>query len=73
MDPSSFSEYINAYKEYIVDVAEVMSNYVGEAVPRPILMAAADNIFNFEQELATVSAERKSFYIAMAIEGQEDT
>ncbi len=54
LDPSSYTEYVDAYKKYIVDVARVMSRELGTAVPDPELQAQADNIFDFEIQIAQV-------------------
>ena len=54
-DPATYAEYVDAYKTYIVDVARVMSREAGQNVPDAMLMVAADNVFDFESQLALVS------------------
>lgn len=52
MDQDSYADYISAYKNYIVDIARVMTRETGESVSDTSLIQAAENIVAFETKLA---------------------
>lgn len=51
----SYDEYIQAYKNFIVDVAVVMTREAGENVPIEELKASAEDLYAFEKQLARFS------------------
>ena len=55
MDPESYAEPVAAYKQYIVDVARVMTREAGENVPDSVLVQRAEDIFTLEKTFAGVS------------------
>lgn len=55
VDPGNFEDQITAYKDYIVDVARIMTRETGEGVADIDLIQAADKMVAFETQLATVS------------------
>lgn len=54
VEQDSYTEYINAYKTYVFEVANVISRELGTNIPEPDLRQAVDDLFAFETELAKV-------------------
>ncbi|TRY79621.1 hypothetical protein TCAL_09039 [Tigriopus californicus] len=52
IDQDTYADYISAYKNYIVDIARVMTREIGSGVSDTALIQAADNIVAFETKLA---------------------
>ena len=57
LDLDSYSSYIMAYKTFIVDTAKVIVRELGTAVTEETLAAKAEEVFEFERQLAQVSGE----------------
>ena len=57
LDLDSYSSYIMAYKTFIVETAKVIVRELGTAVTEETLAAKAEEIFEFERQLAQVSRE----------------
>ena len=57
LDLDSYSSYIMAYKTFIVDTAKVIVRELGTAVTEETLAAKAEEVFEFERQLAQVSQE----------------
>ena len=55
MDLDSYADYIAAYKTFMVETAKVFVREMGTAVSEETLMAKADEIFEFERQIALVS------------------
>jgi len=51
--PDDYADYVTAYKNYIIDVARVISREAGTFVDDIQLIQRADNIFEFESRLAS--------------------
>ena len=57
LDLDSYSSYIMAYKTFIVETAKVIVRELGTAVTEETLAAKAEEVFEFERQLAQVSQE----------------
>ena len=57
LDLDSYSSYIMAYKTFIVETAKVIVRELGTAVTEETLVAKAEEVFEFERQLAQVSQE----------------
>jgi len=63
MDLDSYADYIAAYKTFMVETAKVFVREMGTAVSEETLMAKADEIFEFERQIALVmtpSSDRRN-------------
>ena len=56
LDEDSYSDYIAAYKTFIVNSARVLVRELGTAVTGDTLIQKANEIFEFEKQIAMVSA-----------------
>ena len=65
VNPESFAVYVAAYKEYIVDVARVISREEGNGISDETLIQAAEDIFTLEAKLAEVRKAGKIFCAVM--------
>lgn len=54
MDLDSYADYIAAYKTFMVETAKVLVREMGTAVSEETLMAKADEVFEFERQIALV-------------------
>jgi len=63
LDLESYADYIAAYKTYMVDTANVMVRVLATGVTEETLMAKAEEVFEFERQIALVmtpSSERRN-------------
>merc|ERR1740137_126408 len=63
LDLESYADYIAAYKTYMVDTAKVMVRELATGVTEETLMAKAEEVFEFERQIALVmtpSSERRN-------------
>merc|ERR1711892_8313 len=63
LDLESYADYIAAYKTYMVDTAKVMVRVLATGVTEETLMAKAEEVFEFERQIALVmtpSSERRN-------------
>eukprot|EP00092_Neocalanus_flemingeri_P034170 GFUD01037162.1.p1 GENE.GFUD01037162.1~~GFUD01037162.1.p1 ORF type:complete len:770 (-),score=219.06 GFUD01037162.1:48-2252(-) len=54
LDVDSYAEYIAAYKTFMVDTGSVLVRELGSGVSDETLMAKADEVFEFERQIAMV-------------------
>ena len=54
LDLDSYADYIAAYKTFIVETAKVFAREIGTAVTEETLVAKAEDVFEFERQIAMV-------------------
>ena len=54
LDLESYADYIAAYKTFMVETGRVMVRELGSGVSEETLMAKADEVFEFERQVAMV-------------------
>ena len=57
LDLDSYASYISAYKTFMVELAKVIVRELGTGVTEETLVAKAEEIFEFERQIAQVSRE----------------
>ena len=62
LNEDDFPDYVTAYKTFIVDAVSLIADDMGLTIQPTVLNQAADDIYELEKTLATVS-ERGSFEI----------
>ncbi len=62
LNEADFPDYVTAYKTFIVDAVSLIADDMGLTIQTAALNQAADDIYELEKTLATVS-ERGSFEI----------
>jgi len=63
LDEESYAEYISAYKTFIIETAKVLVREMGTGVSEETLSAKADELFEFEKQIAmimTPDSERRN-------------
>ena len=60
LDLESYADYIAAYKTFIIECAKVMVRELGTGVSDESVIAKADEVFEFERQIALVSMQEAS-------------
>jgi hypothetical protein len=60
LDLESYADYIAAYKTFMIECAIVMVRELGTGVSDESVIAKADEVFEFERQIALVSMQEAS-------------
>ena len=67
LDTESYADYITAYKTFMVESAKVFVKEMSSGVSEETLMAKADEVFEFERQIAMVGILLESFFFLQQI------